>query len=108
MSEITLNTPEMEWQEAGEYPEGTGKKVLSDGSDMTPRTILLKLPPGWRMESHSHRWTEQHFVLEGEYESGGVTYPAGTFRVIPSGTNHGPFTATAWTVVMVSWCEFRT
>ena len=108
MRDVTLNINEVDWQEAEDYPPGTGKKVLSDGSDMTPRTILLKLPPGWQMETHSHRWTEQHLVLEGEYETGGKTYPTGTFRMIPPGTDHGPFTAKVWTLILVSWCELHT
>ena len=108
MEEITVNINDLEWQESKEYPLGAGVKVLSDGSGITPRVILLKFPPDWRMESHTHQYTEQHLILEGEYESRGRIYPEGTFRTIPPGTDHGPFTATKWTVIMVTWCALHT
>jgi len=108
MEEMTVNTTDLEWEESKEYPPGTGVKVLSDGSDISPRVILLKLPPDWHMESHSHRYSEQHFILEGEYESRGRIYPEGTFRTIHPRADHGPFTTKKWTVIMVTWCVLHT
>ncbi len=107
MQKISINTNEMEWEDARAYPSGAKMKVLSDGSDVAPRTILLKLPPDWRMESHSHIYTEQHYVLEGEYESENKTFSAGSFRVIPKEMDHGPFYSKGGALILVSWCELH-
>lgn len=107
MNAVTVNANSLEWHAAEEYPSGAEEKVLSVGGDMAPRTILLKLPPGWVMDSHSHRFTELHYVLEGEYESQGEKYPSGTFRVIPKEVEHGPFSTKTGAIIMVVWCTLR-
>ena len=105
MNAISINTNDLEWSAAGVYPTGAEEKVLSVGGGMAPRTILLKLPPGWKMDGHSHRFTELHYVLEGEYESQEEKYPSGTFRVIPKEVEHGPFSTKTGAVIMVTWCS---
>ena len=77
------------WEEAENYPEGTLKKTLRD--DNGDRTILLKLPKGFKMESHSHITTEQHFVLKGEYIS----------------EDHGPFRSKNGALVLVIWDPYN-
>ena len=52
MLEITLNTNEMEWQDAPAHAEGTKIKVLYDEGER--RAALLKLPPGFEMDDHAH------------------------------------------------------
>ena len=101
MSEIMLHTDRMTWEEATSYPEGTRIKVLRDHGDA--RSVLLQLPPGFRMDSHSHTCCEQHFVLEGEYEVGGERYGPGTYQCIPPHTDHGPFSSRGGAVVLVVW-----
>ncbi len=39
---------------------------------------------------HSHPYNEMFFVLEGEIEMGGITYPAGSCIFIEKGTPYGP------------------
>jgi len=107
MNSIDINTNNIEWVDALSYPQGAKEKVLSIGSDMAPRTILLKIPAGWKMDSHSHTHTELHYVLEGEYESQGETYPSGTFRIIPKEVNHGPFITKTGATIMVVWCVLK-
>jgi anti-sigma factor ChrR (cupin superfamily) len=107
MDEIDINIINLEWEDAKGYPPGAKQKVLSDGSGSTPRTILLKIPSGWKMNRHGHNYTEQHYVLEGVYESEGLTYPAGSFRVIPKGVDHGPYKTITGAVILVSYCEFH-
>ena len=104
MKAVSVNIRDLEWSGATEYPAGTEEKVLSIGGSVAPRATMLRLPPGWRMDSHSHRFTELHYVLEGQVESQGRTYPSGTFRVIPKEVEHGPFTAETGAVVLVIWC----
>ena len=107
MNAVSVNANDLKWRAAENYPVGAEEKVLSVGGGIAPRTILLRLPPGWIMESHSHRFTELHYVLEGEYESQGERYPTGTFRVIPKEVEHGPFSTEKGAVIMVVWCSLQ-
>jgi anti-sigma factor ChrR (cupin superfamily) len=107
MDTVTINANDLSWQPAETYPSGAEAKVLSVGNAGTPRTILLKIPPGWRMAAHSHVFTEVHYILEGEYESGDETFPSGTFRLIPKEVEHGPFNTKTGAIIMVTWCEIH-
>ncbi len=46
--------------------------------------MLVRLHPGGRAAPHYHTATVQHYVLEGEYESKGKIYGAGTYRLLPA------------------------
>ena len=105
MKETITNINDIDWQPAEEYPGGTMKKVLYDGSDSTPRAVLLKIDPGWIMNEHSHVYTEIHYVLEGTYESRDKVYSAGSFRMIPAHADHGPFTTIGGAVILVIWFD---
>ena len=101
MKEIHVSANDIDWQPAEAYPAGAMQKVLHDGSDSTPQSILLKIPPGWMMDEHSHVHTEMHYVLNGEYESQAKVYPSGSLRIIPAHSTHGPFTTISGAVVLV-------
>ncbi len=101
MAEITLETGRMKWEPTRAYPEGTFMKTLRD--DGEARTVLLKLPPGFRMERHTHTCCEQHFVLEGSYEAGGESHGQGTYQCIPGHTDHGPFSSRTGAIILVVW-----
>ena len=103
MNEMACNTHEMEWQKAHQFPPGAYVKVLRDGEDSKAWTILLKLPPNWRMNAHTHMETEEHYVLEGEYVMNGRSYPAGGYHLIPPKTPHGPFYSRSGAVILVTW-----
>ena len=75
MKEIIAKAFEIEWDAASGYPAGTQWKVLRRGSQGEPKTILLKLAPGFEIASHSHMYIEHHYVLNGEYESQGERFP---------------------------------
>ncbi len=107
MKTISVNVNEMDWQHAVGYPGKAEEKVLSHGDTNAPRSILLKIPADWNMEAHSHRYTELHFVLEGEYESDGDIFGAGTFRMIPKEVEHGPFGSHSGATVLIIWCDIR-
>ena len=89
------------WERAEGYPEGTKSKILRD--EEGAKTMLLKLPRGFQMGSHTHIYNEQHLVLDGEYESEGKVYPSGTYRLIPAHKNHGPFTSKTGAIILVIW-----
>jgi anti-sigma factor ChrR (cupin superfamily) len=103
MKDVYVSAGDMDWQPAEGYPDGAMQKVLHEASASTPRSILLKIEPGWLMEEHSHIHAEVHYVLEGEYESQDNVYPAGSFRMIPAHTRHGPFTTIGGAVILVIW-----
>jgi len=107
MNAISVDAGKLSWQPAPDYPGGAQKKVLSEETATTPRTILLKIPAGWKMDAHSHRFTELHYVLEGEYESDGIVFRSGTFRMIPKEMEHGPFSSEKGAVVLISWCGLK-
>ena len=65
MKHVTNIYDELGWKKAKGYPVGTRIKTLRDENDA--KTILLKLPIGFHLDSHTHIYNEQHIVLEGEY-----------------------------------------
>ncbi len=89
------------WENADEYYQGTLRKILRD--DDGRRTVLLKLPPGFKMTPHSHIATEQHFVLEGEYSSNNKLFPAGSYQMFLPGDEHGPFESKNGALILVVW-----
>jgi len=93
------------WEEAKGYPKGTKIKILRDEDNR--KTILLKLPKGFKMGSHSHITTEQHFVLEGAYSSDGEDYPTGSYQIFSSGDEHGPFMSEKGALILVIWDAFN-
>ncbi|MBW1668793.1 MAG: cupin domain-containing protein [Deltaproteobacteria bacterium] len=101
MEEIYVDCNEMEWTPSMDYPEGTMVKILRDYEGK--KTILLKLPPGFKMEAHSHVSVEQHYVLEGQYEVEGHVYGPATYQLFPPGYTHGPFTSEKGALVLVIW-----
>ena len=101
MKELSINYEQMEWYNAEGYPTGTKIKILRKAGES--QTFLLKLPARFDMEAHSHIATEQHFVLEGEYESGGKKYGPGSYRLIPARTNHGPFVSEHGATILITW-----
>jgi len=107
MNSVDINANDIKWESALGYPQGAKEKVLSIGSDMAPRTILLKIPPGWSMDKHTHTHTELHYVLEGEYESQGKVCTTGTFRIIPKEVDHGPFNTKTGATIMIVWCILK-
>ena len=103
MEEIAINYGKMKWTEAPGYPEGSKIKILREGGPGEGKTFLRKIKRGFKMEGHSHTTLEQHFVLEGGYESEGKVYKAGTYRLIPKHKTHGPFKSSTGAVILVVW-----
>ncbi len=102
MLDTAVNCNDLEWQDAGDpYYRGTQVKILRE--DDEGRTVILKLPPGFRMEGHTHIHNEQHFILKGEYEMNGQTFTEGTYQLIHTDMTHGPFTSKNGAEVLIIW-----
>jgi hypothetical protein len=103
MEEITIYYQKMKWTDAPGYPEGSKIKMLREGEPGEGKTFLRKIRKGFKMEGHSHTTVEQHFILQGEYESEGKVYKSGTYRLIPEHKTHGPFKSSTGAVILVIW-----
>jgi anti-sigma factor ChrR (cupin superfamily) len=101
MQEIFFNCNDLDWQPAQNYPMCTFRKVLRDYEDK--KTILLRLPPGFIMDKHSHTVVEQHYVLEGSYEIEGKIFEQGSYQLIPPGFSHGPFYSKNGAIILIIW-----
>ena len=89
------------WEDAETYTAGTLQKTLRDEDGA--KTVILKLPAGFRMEPHSHITTEQDFILEGSYVNDGVTYSRGFYQIYYPHEDHGPFYSEEGATVLVIW-----
>lgn len=76
-------TPDLAWKEAIDFPGAAEAKILRNEGERKARTMLLRLRAGGRVRPHSHFGTVQHYVLEGECESRGTIYGAGSYRLLP-------------------------
>lgn len=103
MEERSVNASTLPWEASRDHPQGLRRKVLRLGADGKPRVALIKLEPGFEMQAHSHDLAENHFVLEGMYESHGKEYPKGAYRYIPRNTSHGPARSRAGALILVTW-----
>ena len=101
MKNITNLYDDLNWENAPGYADGTKRKVLRDTKKGS--TILLKLPKGFFMSPHSHITTEQHFVVEGNYQSGGENFTVGSYQVFSQGEEHGPFESKTGALILVIW-----
>jgi anti-sigma factor ChrR (cupin superfamily) len=101
MEELIIKTTEVAWEPAVGYPEGTQWKVLRRDAEGEPSTAILMLPGGFSIADHSHRFSEQHYVLEGEYTSGNRRFGAGAYRLIPKEEDYRPIHSDRGAVVLV-------
>jgi anti-sigma factor ChrR (cupin superfamily) len=86
--------------------QGTLMKILRD--DNNGKTIVLKVPKNFKMEPHSHVYTEQHFVLKGSYMSEGRVFPEGSFQIYSPKEGHGPFESKDGALILVIWDGIKT
>lgn len=96
---------QLNWENADNYPEGTFKKTLRDEDGA--KTILLKMPAGFRMELHSHITSEQNFVLKGAFTYQGITYHEGSYQHFNAHEDHGPYYSKDGALVLVIWDPYK-
>jgi hypothetical protein len=83
MEQHTAYTPDIPWEELTEFPGEGEVKRLRDQGPGKGMTIVVRLNANGRITPHSHTAAVQHYILEGEYESEGKVYGAGTYRLLP-------------------------
>ena len=89
------------WEPATGYGKRTMRKVLRDENGY--KTVLLKLPKHFHMESHTHRNAEEHFVIDGTYTINNMVFNKGSYQRIPANEEHGTFSSENGAILLVSW-----
>ena len=84
-----------------------GLSVLPLSSHGTEQAALVKWAPGTQFTPHRHWGGEEILVLEGVFEDGHGTYPAGTWLRSPHLSEHRPF-STAGCTLFVKTGHLRT
>ena len=82
MEAHTVYLPEMEWRELTAFPGKGQIKMLRDEGPNRAKSMLIRLHAGGVITPHAHITTVQHYILEGEYESEGQIYGAGSYRLL--------------------------
>ena len=90
MEATTIHIAELAWQELTGFPGKGEVKTLRDEGGSSARTLLGRIHPGQEISFHAHQAPVQHYVLDGEYESEGCIYAAGTYRSFPGHANVAP------------------
>jgi hypothetical protein len=102
MKEATIHTRGLQWQELRAFPGTAQVKLLRDDPSGGARTMLVRVPPAGQIVPHKHMAPVQHYVLEGEDETGGETCGTGTYRFLPADANVGSIaTKGGVTILMV-------
>ena len=96
-----LFTPDMPGEEAPAVPGSAEVVTLRDDPKLGAATYLVRLLPGTEIVPHSHAAAAQHFVLEGECESGGTVRRAGTYHLIPAHATVGTVTSREGAVMLI-------
>lgn len=100
MSEaIQIQTAERDWREFPDAP-GVSYKTLRK-HEGTGLTLLLKFKPGARYHTHRHPAGEEYYVLEGELQDIGQSWPAGSYLWHPPGSVHRPSSEQGCVVLVV-------
>jgi len=101
MESIIRYTHDMDWQELRLFPGTAEVKVLRDEAPGGARTVLVRVPPGGQIRPHSHLAGVQHFVLDGNYETQGEVFGAGTYRFLPKDANVAPITTKGGVTILM-------
>lgn len=99
MEEIVRYTPDLHGKESELFPGDAEIVVLRE--DRAGTTLLGRLRAGGKINKHSHVGTVQHFVLSGEYESGGRVFEAGSYRLVPAMADVPAITSHGGAVVLI-------
>lgn len=99
MDDIVLYTPELRGEVSDRFPGNAEIVVLRE--DHAGTTLLARLPAGGKIGQHRHFGSVQHFVLNGQYESEGKVFKAGTYRAFPKEAHVAPITSDARAVILI-------
>jgi anti-sigma factor ChrR (cupin superfamily) len=101
MQEIEHHPLYSAWSELKEFPGRGEVKLLRDEPHCGAKTMLVRLPPGGRIEPHTHVGVVQHFVVEGEYHTDGRTFERGAYRLLPKQADVAPITTNAGVTILI-------
>jgi len=99
-----VQSQNLPWQSDGLWqtvrPQVTGK-VLSLDPDIGAASLLLRYPPGWRLEQTGAVSVDEEFlVLDGSISIGAQTYRDKAYAHLPAGFGRGAMQAPAGAVVL--------
>ena len=103
MREISVNPGEMHWKEARGYPPGARISILRRDESGRIRTMLIRVGNNFSTGGHTNTIGEEQLVLKGEIQSGGRSYSEGSYRFIPEGASHEPWSSERGAVLLVRW-----
>ena len=101
MEEVIHEASQMTWEPLQRFPGTAEVKDLRDEPECGAKTMLVRIPAGGHLAPHSHAGVVQHYVLEGEYESYGQSFPAGTYRRLPKHADVGPVSSTRGATLLI-------
>lgn len=96
---IQIRVEEREWREFSDNP-GVAYKTLRK-HDNGGLTLLLRFAPGTRYHTHKHPGGEEYYVLEGELQDLGKSWPAGSYIWHPPGSVHRPASKAGCVVLVI-------
>jgi anti-sigma factor ChrR (cupin superfamily) len=86
---VVLDTTALPWTPSP--VAGVERRLLDRlGGEVARATSIVRYAPASRFPPHSHGGGEEILVLEGSFEDGQGTYPAGTYLRNPAGSSHAP------------------
>lgn len=96
---IQIKTDELQWRVFPDV-EGVTYKTLRKhpGGGLS---ILLKFDPGARYHGHRHPGGEEYYVIEGELDDLGQTWPRGSYIWHPPGSAHRPSSKSGCVVLVM-------
>jgi hypothetical protein len=99
--ELTIYTQEKTWEPLSFVPGDAEVKILRSDPERGARTLLVRLLPGGEISAHGYLGVVQHYVVEGEYETGGETFGAGTYRLLPKHARVGTISSQEGAVILM-------
>lgn len=84
---VTMRASAYEWQPIS---EGIDQAVLWVNEKANRKSLLIRMEPGARYESHAHEDDEECLVIEGDLVFGELVLKAGDFHFAPKGRTHPP------------------
>ncbi len=92
MQEVIHHCAYMGWGELRDFPGPADVKMLREEPHSGAKTMLVRIPPDGQIIPHCHRGVVQHYVLEGQYETEGKLFGAGSYRLMPEHYDVAPIT----------------
>lgn len=84
---LTLRRGDLQWVELS---EGVSAAVLFKSEKLKRQSLLIRMLPGARYQSHEHEDDEECLVMEGDLVFGELKLSAGDYHLAPKGRTHPP------------------